>query len=201
MLTKKQFRMLELLNEMVLDCQDCHLWTGGTCPIYFTKNSKYLIVGDVPGNHEIVSKEPFVGRSGNILWNCMEKVSFKKEDFIIINSVCCRPINTYGNSGKPAFDDIIECNQWLKKVIKVVKPKNILCLGRYAMWSLLRKTGILNMAGSSNYFPDFDITVTYSVDPKDALYLEPQTVLYKGKKFLINNIMEFKKQVEKNENM
>lgn len=191
MLTKKQYRMLELLSDMIESCKDCGLWTGGCCPPYFTPKSKYLIIGEAPGKDEITEEQPFVGKAGKILWNIMDEYNLKKSRFAIINSVCCRPIKGDDRNGKPTESQILECNQWLKKLIIILEPRNILCLGNSALWIFERRYGITEYNGIHRKLKN--TTITYSVHPAYAIYNKEI-----GLKYLKKGIRKFKEEIDKN---
>jgi len=49
------------LDDQILSCKNCSLWTGGYCKPFWTPNSKYGIIGEAPGSNE-VNNEPLLVR-------------------------------------------------------------------------------------------------------------------------------------------
>jgi DNA polymerase len=130
MLTIKQIKMLKLLDKQVMNCNLCELKSNGTAKPYWTPDSKYAIIGEIPGVNEVRQQIPFLGAAGKILTDELSKVNFESKDFLIINTVQCRP----NDSKKPNEDQIIKCQVYLRKYLKVIKPEKILCLGNYAKY-------------------------------------------------------------------
>ena len=150
MLTSKQIRMLQLLDKQVGGCKACQLNNNGTAIPFWTPNSKYAIIGEAPGANEVRQQTPFVGAAGKILTDTLTYYGFEAQDFLIVNTVQCRPVR--GNSnGKPNETEIQTCQHFIRKYIKVVRPEKILCLGNYAKYIFTGNYyGILKERGSFN---------------------------------------------------
>jgi len=173
MLSKRQIRLLQLLDEQVLNCKRCSLHNGGRCKPYWTQRSRYVIVGEAPGKQEVVESSPFVGMAGHVLWDTIYKVlKCMRSDFAIINSVNCRPTDGKRNL-KPDADAQNCCRQWIRKFIKIIEPEKVLILGNYAMGTLLgRSSGIVKMNGTDGFLSgEFRNTpFVISVHPAYTIY-------------------------------
>jgi len=170
MLDSKEIRMLELLDEMILNCKKCSLHSGGKVLPYWTTLSKYVIIGEAPGREEVENNEPFVGTAGGWLWKAMNKYGFRKEEFLIINSVQCRPTNGRKNL-KPDIGQINTCRHIWKKYIKVLNPYRMLVLGNYAMGAVTGEyKGILNKNSRPYYSRTFESNFIASVHPSYCIY-------------------------------
>ena len=191
MLTRKQIRMLELLDEQVLSCQSCILYNGGRCKPFWTKSSKYAILGEAPGGNEVRFNEPFYGPAGTILWEMLLEHGIRKDEFVIVNSVNCRPTevrNGRKRNSKPLQVQQNACRMWYRKYFKVVKPKKMLVLGNYAMGSLLDEhSGIIRLNALQNYSEEFSCSFVLSVHPALCIYS-----MEKGLKLLEESIRVFK---------
>lgn len=186
-LNNKQIRMLELLDEQFQNCVKCSLYTNGKCPPYWTIHSKYAIVGEGPGENEVYNREPFIGKAGRHLWSIMSEFGLKKQQFLIVNSVNCRPIDGNKN-GKPTQPQQDACRMWLRKYIKVVKPEKILILGNYAMNTMIGESmGIMNLNGIKEFNNEFQANYVLSVHPSMCIYKG-----YDGKRMLRESIGIFK---------
>ena len=170
LLSNKQMRMLELLDGMISQCTDCELHTGGRVKPYWTPMSIFCALGEAPGKDEVDQNEPFVGKSGEILGESMSKQGFRKEQFLVINSVNCRPVDG-GANGKPTFDQIKTCHQWVRKYIKVVRPEKMIAFGNYARGSLNGSyQGIVSHNGWIETLEEYEMCVVYSVHPAYCIY-------------------------------
>lgn len=173
MLTTKQSRLLKLLDSQILNCKRCGLHNGGRCKPYWTMKSRYVIVGEAPGKQEVVEDTPFIGMSGDILWNIIYKVAgLHRADFAIINSVNCRPTDGIRNL-KPERGDQYACKQWIRKFLKVIEPEKVLILGNYAMGTMLGKhSGIVKYnATEGNLEPYYkNAPFVISVHPAYTIY-------------------------------
>ena len=189
MLTKRQIRLLELLDEELLSCKDCNLWTGGTSKPYWTPTSKYGMIGEAPGERE-VRKEPFIGIAGKKLWEVANSLGLKKEDFIIINTVNCRPIDDRGRNSKPTQDECDTCFPYMRKYLKIVKPEKIILLGNFAVGALTgESSGIMkknsNVIRVENNL--FNTKLVLSIHPSMCIYIGA-----KGKVMLYESMKVFK---------
>ncbi len=196
MLNEHQTRLLELLEDQIDNCDKCPLLYTRKCLPYWTPLSKYLILGEAPGGNE-VGNEPFIGTAGSKLWAIMDKYSFRKEEFAIINSIQCRPVTETGANGKPTLRDMSNCRPWIRKFIRILEPHKILLLGNYAKAVSEEERysgpggigGIMRMNATyklNNIFIQ-GIPVVYSVHPSMCIYKGEE-----GKKMLEDSIKVFK---------
>ena len=96
--------------------------------------AKVLFVGEAPGQKEDLQGRAFVGRSGRLLDEMLQALSFDTErDALIANVVKCRP--PANRAPLPAEAEI--CLPFLRKQIALVDPKWIVLLGATALKRLL----------------------------------------------------------------
>ncbi len=174
MLTNKQIRMLQLLDKQVKNCKKCTLHQNGTAIPHWTPKSKYVIIGEAPGYHEVRKQTPFVGAAGDILTNELSRAGFKASEFLIINTVQCRPVSGNRNA-KPNDTQINTCQDYLRKYIKVLRPEKILCLGNYAKYIFTGNLqGITRVRGRFLEMPldnsGKDYNVLFTVHPAYCIY-------------------------------
>lgn len=201
-MTSKQLRMLKLLDSQINQCKACSLWQNSRAKPYWTESSKYAIIGEAPGYNEVRLNEPFVGTAGEILWDIMDDKGFSKEEFLVINSVNCRPVDEWKEwkNGKPTEEEQLTCKPWIRKYLKVMKPEGVLILGNYAMFTVTENnTGIISL----------NATVLTGVEPKHdfrfnipyVLSIHPAYCIYnknEGRVMLAESISAFKKAIEDN---
>ena len=84
---------MKLLEQEVKTCQKCNLSKSRINTVFgqIVKGSNLLLIGEAPGFHEDLLKEPFVGKSGDILNKKLNEFGFKRSEVSILNMVKCRP--------------------------------------------------------------------------------------------------------------
>lgn len=97
-------------------------------------DSKIIIIGEAPGAQEDKEGVPFVGRSGKKLDTWLNRINLTRKDVFITNIVKCRP----PKNRNPEFIEIKACSYFLKQQIKIIKPKIIITVGKFASQSILR---------------------------------------------------------------
>lgn len=122
---------LALLGQEISICQKCPLGKTRTKAVPGEGNpkAKILFVGEGPGGNEDKQGRPFVGEAGRFLEELLKSIGLEREDVFITNLVKCRPP---GNRD-PKDEEIDICTKlYLTQQIKLINPKIIVCLGRYA---------------------------------------------------------------------
>lgn len=180
LLTSKQIRMLEILDKQITSCKTCTLHENGRAKPYWTPMSTYLALGEAPGATEVEQNEPFVGKAGEILAQIMHEQGFRKEQFLFINTVNCRPMD--GNSnGKPTTMQSTACRSWIRKYMRVLDPEKIIAFGQYAIKCIDGSSGsVVSRNATTNYIKHFDgtfinedcidVPLVYSVHPAYCIY-------------------------------
>lgn len=126
---------LDALRAHIGNCERCRLHSTRKNIVFGVGNpqAELMFVGEGPGHDEDVQGIPFVGRAGQLLTKIIEAMKFKREDVYIANVVKCRP----PENRNPELDEIALCMPFLKEQIDLVKPKVIMCLGKFASQTLL----------------------------------------------------------------
>ncbi|MNK08603.1 Uracil DNA glycosylase superfamily protein [compost metagenome] len=127
---------LEQLSQQVVACTACGLCQGRRHAVFGqgAQPTRWLVVGEAPGEQEDRQGQPFVGRSGQLLDAMLSAVGMSRErDVFITNVIKCRPP---GNRN-PKPEEIAACSPYLMRQIALLKPERILVLGRFAAQTLL----------------------------------------------------------------
>ena len=132
-------------NQLLADCQNCT-----ACELHKTRtncvfgvgntHADILFVGEAPGENEDKTGTPFVGRAGQLLDKFLFAVDIPREDVYIANILKCRPPKN--RDPLPAEEDA--CIEFLRRQVRLLRPKIIVCLGRISAMRLIK--------------PDFKIT-------------------------------------------
>jgi DNA polymerase len=127
---------LTMIREELGECTRCKL-SGGRQKIVFgvgNPDAALVFVGEAPGADEDRQGEPFVGAAGQLLTKMIVAMGLSREDVYICNIIKCRPP---GNRN-PEPDEIAACEPFLKKQLASIRPRMIVCLGKFAAQCLLR---------------------------------------------------------------
>ncbi len=126
----KKEELLEQVNKVLVSCQKCRL---SRTRIYVVPGegdpkSEIVFVGQCPGANEDQQGRPFVGRAGQLLDELLKSIGLQREKVFITNIVKCRP----PENRDPMVDEVRACSPYLERQIKIINPKLIVTLGRFA---------------------------------------------------------------------
>ena len=94
-----------------------------------SQDCQVLFIGEAPGAVEDEQVRPFVGRSGQLLRQCIRELGWKEEDVYITNIVKRRP----PENRDPLPEEIEAYKPYLTRQIAIISPKIIVTLGRFSM--------------------------------------------------------------------
>jgi DNA polymerase len=110
-----------------------------------------MVIGEGPGADEDASGRPFVGRAGKKLDEMLASIGLSREsNCFIANVIKCRPP---GNRD-PQPDETAACSGFLRRQMKLLNPRFILCAGRIAAQTLLNTSDPIGKLRGK--FIDFD---------------------------------------------
>ena len=132
--TAKQTALAQLEKEFKL-CVLCELSQTRTQVVFGSGNlhAELMFIGEAPGFDEDKKGEPFVGLAGQLLTKIIEAMKLKREDVYIANCLKCRP----PNNRSPLPSEIATCNPILMRQIRIIEPKIVCTLGKFATQTLL----------------------------------------------------------------
>lgn len=140
-------------EELKTDLENTNLVFGVGYP-----DADLMLIGEAPGQEEDRQGEPFVGKAGQLLNKILKAINFDRDDVYIANILKHRPP---GNRN-PNPDERLRSLPYLMRQIDLIDPKIILCLGKVAGTTLLkREDSLRNLRGKFYPFRDAELTVTY----------------------------------------
>lgn len=151
---------LEELRELCEQAEELKTDLENTNLVFGVGNPKadLMMIGEAPGEEEDKQGEPFVGKAGQLLNKILTAINFDREDVYIANILKHRPP---GNRN-PNPDERLRSLPYLLRQIDIIDPKIILCLGKVAGTTLLKKEDSLrNLRGQFYSFRGAELTVTY----------------------------------------
>jgi len=155
----KSNKLDEYLNS-IKDCLECPLGKTRKNIVLGmgNPNADIVFVGEAPGKEEDLQGLPFVGRSGKLLDKMLISINLSRDDVYILNVLKCRP----PENRDPSKMEIEKCEPYLKKQLKIIKPKLIVALGRISAMTILRtKDSLTNMRNQIFDYEGIDFLVTY----------------------------------------
>jgi len=119
----------ELLHD-IENCNACRLCEtrGKAVPGEGDRGASVLFVGEGPGAEEDRQGRPFVGPAGILLEKMLRAASMRREQVYIANIVKCRP----PANRTPAETEAKACLPYLRRQVRLINPKIIVCLGTTA---------------------------------------------------------------------
>lgn len=126
----------EILRSECESCKACQLSQTRTNCVFGAGNTNadLLFVGEAPGDNEDKTGIPFVGRAGQLLDQYLYAVDIPRDSVYIANILKCRPPKN--RDPLPAEEDA--CMDFLRRQVKLIRPRIIVCLGRIAAMRLIR---------------------------------------------------------------
>lgn len=127
----------EALREECLACRGCELSKTRTQVVFGVGDpeAEVLFIGEAPGKNEDEQGEPFVGRGGKLLDEMLAMIGLHREHIYITNSVKCRP----PENRDPLNTEKDACRGYLRRQVKLMRPKIIVCLGRISAMEFIRE--------------------------------------------------------------
>lgn len=119
--------------------------------------AKILLVGEGPGRNEDLQGLPFVGQAGKLLDKLLLLAGLERKKVFITNIVHHRPLE----NRDPLPNEIEAYGKYLDKIIKILKPKVIITLGRFSMAKFLPDVFISQVHGKEFKLKNFKIVPMY----------------------------------------
>lgn len=133
-------------------------------------DTNLILVGEAPGQNEDENGEPFVGRSGNVLDDELEKHGISRDDVWITNTVRCRP----PDNRDPHKSERQNCFSYLENEIAEINPEVVLTLGKVPTMTLLGDSDIAVTKVSGDVYKRFYkgnmVQVVAGMHPASTLY-------------------------------
>ena len=153
---------LQLLKDEVKNCKKCtELANYRTQTVfgYGNPDADIVFIGEAPGADEDKQGVPFVGRAGQLLDEIItEGMKLRRGDVYICNILCCRP----PENRNPNPNETANCRSFIDRILDIVKPKFICCLGAVAAQTLLGKDDTLqSLRGEVHNYNGISVVCTY----------------------------------------
>ena len=121
---------MEKLKQEIINCKKCELYKTRNKPLIGdgSINTDIMFIGESPGYKEDLQGKAFIGEAGKILDQLLDIINLSRDKIYITNVLKCHPPRNHS----PTRKQINACIGYLYRQIDLIKPKLILCLGKYA---------------------------------------------------------------------
>lgn len=133
-------------------------------------NPIVIIIGEACGAEEIEQGKPFVGRSGRLLRDTLNKHGFRKSNALITNTIPCRPLDNKFPKDEKLVKKCV--NKWLINEINLLNPKALLLVGSTPLKYVMQMGEITKNRGEwlcPSIFTDKSIMVLATFHPSYVL--------------------------------
>lgn len=132
----KAAKNLDELRKAVENFDGCNLKKMATNTVFCdgNSNSKIMVIGEAPGNHEDLQGIPFCGDSGKVLDGMFRAINMtRQENFYITNVIFWRPP---GNR-RPTEEELAICRPFVERHIQLLDPEVLVLVGATSMAAVL----------------------------------------------------------------
>ena len=155
-------------------CRGCRLHANATQTVFGEglKRSRFMFVGEQPGDKEDRAGRPFVGPAGHFLDRALEEAGIDRRAAYVTNVVKHFKYERMGKRRihkKPNADEIMACRPWLDAEMAVIRPDVLVLLGATAAKSLLGSSIRITQSRGSLLESDLAPKVTATVHPSSIL--------------------------------
>lgn len=114
--------------------------------------SPIMLIGQAPGDKEIIIPKPFAWTAGKTLFKWFNQIGVDEEQFrnlVYISAVCrCFPgKKPKGGDRVPNKEEINTCSQWINAEIRLLQPKLIIPVGKLAISQYLEVKKLTDVIG------------------------------------------------------
>jgi uracil-DNA glycosylase family 4 len=132
-----RMKTMTMLAEEASECVKCGLCKTRKNVVFARgrARNRVMFIGEAPGADEDAQGLPFVGRAGKLLDQIIDAIGFDREEIYVANILKCRP----PQNRDPRPEEIAACTPYLEEQIRLVQPKVICALGKFAAQFLTGK--------------------------------------------------------------
>ncbi len=136
-----QLQPLQAHQQSLRQCTQCPEMLGP--PVHGTAvKSNVMLIGQAPGDREIVLLKPFAWTAGKTLFRWLSSINLEESKFrnqVYMSAVCrCFPgKKPRGGDRVPSRLEIETCAQWLNAEINLLQPQLIIPVGKLAISQFL----------------------------------------------------------------
>ncbi len=129
----------------IVNCTKCplHKTRTNAVPWVGRPGSPIALIGEAPGANEDRRGEPFVGRAGRLLNDCLVSAGMSRQDVFMMNVLCCRP----PQNRNPEPHEAAACRPHFERQLEISGAWVVVVAGNAALYSTLTLSGISHWRG------------------------------------------------------
>ncbi|HEX5903181.1 MAG TPA: UdgX family uracil-DNA binding protein [Actinomycetota bacterium] len=133
---------LPALRRAAETCTGCELHHLGTRTVFGEgpRDTRLMLAGEQPGDHEDREGRPFVGPAGRLLDAALERAGIPRDEVYLTNVVKHFRWEARGKRRihrKPTLAHVAACRPWFEAEIATIRPDLLVLLGSTAAQALL----------------------------------------------------------------
>lgn len=118
--------------------------------------SPIMLIGQAPGDKEILIPKPFAWTAGKTLFKWFNQIGVNEEEFrnlVYMTAVCrCFPgKKPKGGDRVPNKTEIHTCSRWLNKELELLQPKLVIAVGKLAISQYLEVKKLTDVIGKVHH--------------------------------------------------
>ncbi len=135
-------------------CHKCQDMTGPPV-VGNAVNSKVMLIGQAPGDREILIPKPFAWTAGKTLFKWFTPLGLDEEAFrqrVYMAAVCrCFPgKKPQGGDRVPNLTEIKNCAPWLQREYHLLQPELVIAVGKLAISQFIEVKKLVDVIGSKH---------------------------------------------------
>ena len=149
--------VLSSLKRHQSNLRKCHLCQAmhGSPVVGQAAQAKIMLIGQAPGDKELVIKKPFAWTAGKTLFKWFQSIGLSEEQFrerVYMAAVCrCFPgKNPKGGDRVPNKQEIKNCSKWLVKEVSILRPALVIPVGKLAISQIMEVDKLDQVIGSKH---------------------------------------------------
>lgn len=174
------------------------LWPGEDKPLVFGEgnaaNPPLMLIGEAPGETEVIKRRPFVGKAGKNLDEFLTLMNMKREEIYISNVVKIRPTEV-GPTGRtrnraPSKEELALFTPFLLREIALVKPKVLVTLGNVPLKALINKKITIGDCHGTLMEAPSGVPLFALYHPASIIYRRALLPVYEGDVLTLKELMQ-----------
>lgn len=173
------------------------LYTGQERPLVFgdgnAQRPQLMLVGEAPGEQEVLQRRPFVGKAGKNLDEFLELAQLERSDIYVSNVVKVRPTEK-GPTGRtrnraPNQEELALFIPFLMREVMLVQPRIIATLGNVPLQAFLGKHATVGECHGKVHLTQDGLQVFSMYHPASVIYRPQLKSVYREDVLILRDML------------
>jgi uracil-DNA glycosylase family protein len=176
---------IERLRASAARCMQCDLYERATQTVFGEgpEDSRLVMIGEQPGDHEDKEGHPFVGPAGHLLDRALEAAGIDRAQVYLTNAVKhfkWRPSGKVRVHQRPNAAEIAACRNWWESEIEAIRPEILCCLGAIAAQAVLGRSFRVTKSRGEFFTLESGIEAIATIHPSAVLRADDRDTAFAG---------------------